>query len=71
LVCMLTLTFVRRLIAIHKYKSFKKTLEPQIPIMSFLKKWMPYDMLAFINEKWGKVTCCILRGNSVMAPTHD
>jgi hypothetical protein len=67
LVYMLTLTFVRRLVVVHKYKSFKEALEPQIPILSF-KKWMPYDMLIFINEKWGKVARCISRKRIVYWP---
>jgi hypothetical protein len=62
---MLILTYVRRLVAIHKYTSFKKAMEPQIPIMSLLKKWMPYDRLAFIDEKWEEVAHCIPRGRVV------
>jgi hypothetical protein len=65
---MLTLKFVRRLISIHKYKSFKEALESQIAIMSLFKKWMPYDMLAFINVKWGKVARCIQKRRIVYWP---
>ncbi len=68
---MLILTYVRRLVAIRKYTSFKEAMEPQIPIMSLFKKWMPYDRLAFTNEKWGELTHCIPKRNSIMAPTHD
>jgi hypothetical protein len=55
---------MRRLVVLHKYASFKEALESHIPIMSFLNKWMPYDRLAFVDDRWGKVA----RGNILYWP---
>jgi len=59
---------VKRSIAIHKYTSFNEALELQIPILSFFKKWMPYDRLAFVNDRWGEVFHYIPRGKIVHWP---
>ncbi len=30
-------------------------LEYQFPMIVFFRKWLPYDMLVFSNEKWDEV----------------
>jgi hypothetical protein len=35
--------------------NLEEELEYQFPTIVFLKKWLPYDMLVFSNEKWDEV----------------
>jgi hypothetical protein len=54
--CLLILMHVNMLIILNTFTSFSEELEPQLPIIIFLKKLMPYGMLVFCDEKWNEIT---------------
>jgi hypothetical protein len=35
--------------------NLEEELEYQFPMIVFFRKWLPYDMLVFSNEKWDEV----------------
>ncbi len=53
LVCLLILMHITRWVALNNmHTSFIEELKTQLLIIVLFKKWMPYNMLMFCDEKW-------------------
>ncbi len=53
LVCLLILMHITRWVTLNNmHTSFIEELKTQLLIIVLFKKWMPYNMLMFCDEKW-------------------